>query len=62
MLAPLGTMARPRAPDSSSASTSTVGLPRVSSTSRPMTSTIVLTADAPYVSDGARVPSVVLLV
>ncbi len=42
MLAPLGTMARPRAPESSSTSTSTVGLPRESSTSRPTTSTIVL--------------------
>src|SRR5882672_2583540 len=35
-------MARPRAPDSSSTSTSTVGFPRESSTSRPTTSTISL--------------------
>src|SRR5258708_1839340 len=35
-------MARPRAPESSSTSTSTVGFPRESRTSRPTTSTIVL--------------------
>src|SRR5262245_59615760 len=35
-------MARPRALESSSTSTSTVGFPRESSTSRPITSTIVL--------------------
>ncbi|CFN73728.1 Uncharacterised protein [Bordetella pertussis] len=40
--APEGTEARPIAPDSSSTSHSTVGLPRESRISRPMISTIAL--------------------
>ena len=43
VLAPLGTAARPRAPDTSSTSTSTVGLPRESRISRPTTSSMMLT-------------------
>src|SRR5262245_36874011 len=39
--APLGTAARPRMPLSKTTSTSTVGLPRESSISRPCTATIV---------------------
>src|SRR5829696_3438543 len=43
--APLGTIARPVAPLSSSTSTSTVGLPRESRTCRPTTSTISLMSE-----------------
>src|SRR5262249_41333329 len=43
VLAPLGTAARPRAPETSSTSTSTVGLPRESRISRPTTSSTMLT-------------------
>ena len=42
--APEGTMARPSAPLSSTTSTSTVGLPRESRTSRPLTCSMMLTA------------------
>ena len=41
--APEGAMARPRAPESRSTSASTVGLPRESRTSRPITCSMVLT-------------------
>ena len=43
-------MARPRAPESSSTSASTVGLPRESRTSRPITCSMVLTTISPWVS------------
>ena len=44
--APLGTAARPTAPESRSTSTSTVGLPRESRISRPTTSSMVLMVSA----------------
>ena len=46
--APEGTAARPNAPDSSSTSTSTVGLPRESRIQRPRTSLIELIAAPPW--------------
>src|SRR5438552_1265634 len=45
--APDGTAARPRAPSSSTTSTSTVGLPRLSRISRPIMSTIAVMCGSP---------------
>src|SRR5580700_2019669 len=48
--APDGAMARPRAPESSITSASTVGLPRESRTSRPITCSVALNYVTPSVS------------
>src|SRR6218665_365310 len=55
--APEGTAARPITPDSSSTSHSTVGLPRLSSTSRPTMSTMALMVFLPVFATGQLEPA-----